>query len=129
MPTFKFYKDAAGASPYGDNELFRMAPGENKAAYFLSTDVTRNVQVNADPGVENITFSFSDNATGSLIPGNVKMASTEGDLGSAPYDGTLIIGPTLAGGAANVVTVWLGNDSAEGVGVSVVTQELVEDDI
>lgn len=128
--TFQFYKDAAGTTAMGTAELFRLAPSENKAVYFLSTDATRKAEANSDPGVDDIIFEFDDDSVGvDLEAAGLKMAATEAALAAAPYDNTLSIGTLLNGGVVNGVTIWIGNDGATGTGVSIKPNELLEDDI
>jgi len=74
--------------------------------YVGLTDASNQIQAQSDPGVDQITISISDSdgATGAAAS-EIKLALSNGALGSATGGASLDIGATIAGGSGNAVEV------------------------
>ncbi len=128
MPTFEFFDDPGGTTPV-EPGLFRVKPGISRAVYFLSPDVGKKVEANSNPSIDPIIFSIEDTTPGTdLAVSNIKIAASEASLAGAAYGtSTISVGTSINGGVGSGIAIWIGNDSTEGVGVSIVCNELLED--
>ena len=80
--------------------------------YLGGTDAAREHVAASDPGVDDIEVSIADSEGGtSLLPSALRLATTQGGLGTATPGAALAVGTNLIGGSANAVTVWLRVDA------------------
>jgi len=110
--TFQFYMDSALTDPYNAGTDY-VGPfvgtsfPQDAVIYYGSTDATRKVQADSDPGVDNIVVSLTDAATSSGVETtDFKLATSSGGLASATAGASLDLGVTeITGGVANAVAI------------------------
>lgn len=113
--TFQFYRDAALTDPLDPERLtFDFLDDGTTGAvdavlYFGSATAGRRAQSDSNPGVDPITVSVIDAATGSGQPASaVKLALTSAGLATATAGAALSLGvATVNSGAAGAVAVYL----------------------
>lgn len=111
-----FFTDSGLASPAATAFALQASDGTAPpadAVYYLGDpDASRAWQAASDPGFDDITVSIADSAGGtSLLPAKVRLALTQGGLGSATPGAALDIATEIAGSTANAVEVWVRVDS------------------
>jgi hypothetical protein len=107
--TFKLYKDSGLTQPFVPGTDFIgpvTDPPEDFVLYLGSTEETRQVEAQSDPGVDQIVASVVDAASGSgLEATDVKLATTNGGLTAATGGASLSLGTSVLGGVANLVEI------------------------
>jgi len=128
---FQFFSDPALTTPIASLPLVTMLDGSTinpapAVVYFGSTDAVRSV---TNYGGGQITVSAVDSAPASGLPASsVRLSLTEAGLSSA--SGSLEIGSSVDGGAANAVAVWVAANASAAIGIytdlSLATSQIVE---
>lgn len=111
-----FFTDSGLASPasiaFALQASDGTAPPADAVYYLGDPDSSRAWRASSDPGVDDITVSIEDSAGGtSLLPAKVRLALSQGGLGSATPGAALDIATEIAGGTSNAVEVWVRVDS------------------
>lgn len=136
MATFKFYKDAGLTqefNPVSDRIGPVNDPPQDFVIYFGSTDATKRVRANSNPGTDNLEVSITDTDAGNnLEAADVKLADSNLNLDSAVAGAALDLGVTqLLGGVGNAIEIHLRVSYSGGVAsdetVGITFNELVED--
>lgn len=117
MATFAIFHDAAltqpvnGANPLQISQLTDGSSGPyDTSVYIGSTAAAGSKQIRAasNPGVDQITLTPSDAATGSGSPGtDVKLALSAGALGAATGGAAVNLGTAIFSGTANALRVYV----------------------
>lgn len=113
MPmTFQIYGDAGLVTPAAI-AIAQASDGSTGAVdvqlWLGSTDVTKQLQASADPGVDNLIISATDSApaSGQAVAG-MQLALTQAALTAATPGASLDLAEnTIVGGVAGAVTFWL----------------------
>jgi hypothetical protein len=88
------------------------APPVDLVAYFGDLDASRVWKAASDPGVDDIVVTVFDSEGGeSLLPSVIRLATTQVGLDTATPGAELNIGPSVDGGSANAITIWLRFDT------------------
>jgi hypothetical protein len=131
MP-FAFYTDAALTNALTGNLEVNISP-TTFHLYLGHTSTGKKIETATGPGVNNITITVVDSATGSGHPTtDIKLATTTGALASGTQ--SLTIGTSLTGGSANAYDFYImATDSLGGVSssteLSIQTPSLVESNL
>lgn len=111
--SFLWYTDAGLTSPLVGNLVISQAsdgstgPVDN-VLYLGSTDGTKKIQADSDPGVDNIQITIEDTDPGSGHEvTEVKLSTTFAGLGSAVAGDPLVLGTELLGGVGNAQPVYI----------------------
>lgn len=137
MATFALFTDANLTVPFtGSLTAQQNVDGttgrQDFTLYLGSNTAGKLLKAESNPGVDQITLSVVDSATGTGHPASdVKLALTQGGLDTATGGASLNLGTTITAGVANAVQFWIGlTDSTHVVGtsteLSVVTNTLAE---
>ncbi|MBP9803899.1 MAG: hypothetical protein KBE22_03190 [Candidatus Accumulibacter sp.] len=108
--TFKFYSDAALTTEITAALAFSQASSSptavDKVVYFGSSAASKTARASSNPGVDQITVSIVDAASGTGSPAtDVKIAATSGGLASATAGASLNIGTQVTSGSANAKAI------------------------
>lgn len=110
-----FFLDSGLAQPAARLSATAAADGSGSSEhvfYFGGTDATRKHVAASDPGVDQIEVSIEDSAGGTaLLPSALRLATTQGGLGSATPGAALSVGTSIIGGSAHAVAVWVRVDA------------------
>lgn len=110
MPfVFGFFSDAALTTPISGALVFNQPVGgatpDDKVVYFGGQSGYQ-AKAKSNPGVDQVTVSIVDAATGSGSPAtDVKLALTAGGLDSATGGAPVDLGAVVSGGVANAVAI------------------------
>lgn len=120
MPIFNFYLDSAltsqvtGGNPIAAaQDTLDTLPPVDVQLWFGSPDGGLKTTANSNPGVDAISVSIVDSASGSGEPSTaVKLATTQGGLAGATAGAALSLGTQVNSGTANAVSFWARIDDA-----------------
>lgn len=104
--TFKLYKDSGLTQEFvpGTDYIGPVtAPPQDFVLYLGSTTASRKLEAASDPGVDQLTISIADAASGSgLEATDVKLATTNGGLTAATGGADLNLGTVINSGVGNL---------------------------
>lgn len=110
--TFKFYGDS-GLLALAAPAIYQASSGATGAVdaqiWLGSTDATKKIQANSNPGVDHLVVTLTDSApsSGQAVSG-AQLALTQLGLDTATPGASLDLGVTeILGGVAEAVTFWL----------------------
>jgi hypothetical protein len=122
--SFKFYTDIGLTAELVNNiivDQFDTAPADVDFVIYLgSTDVTKTLVTEVNPGVDQIVVSLGD-----LNPGvgpatsDIKLSLTSVGLDAAIAGDPLIIGTSVLGGVSNAVAVFARNSVPIASGIDI----------
>lgn len=134
-----FYQDAGLTTPATLLQATQAADGSaaavDRVVYLGSTTAGKKFQAASDPGVDAISVSIADAASGSSVAASaVRLATSSGGLGSATPGAALALGTQILSGVANAIAVHVRIDTpplATGVytDLSLVTVNTAETDV
>lgn len=121
MAELNLYLDASLTTPATVPLAFQQddqgdTPAHQRQFFIGSTDETGTVfEAASDPGVDQITLSITDAASGSGQPASsIKLALTQVGLASATGGAALNLGTSIESGIAGAVEIWVQwDDSTE----------------
>ena len=110
--TFKFYGDAGLVTEAATviNQASSGATGAVEVPLWIgSTDTTKQIQADSNPGIDNLTVSVSDSAPASgQAASSASLALTYAGLASAIPGAPIDLGVTeILGGVSNAVPIWI----------------------
>ena len=111
--TFNFYLDAALTIPLTSALLTSQnADGSSGAQDFQlwlgSNAVGKTLRADSDPGIDQITLSIVDAASGSGEPAAaIKLATTQGGLAAATGGAPLNLGTSVVSSVAFAISFWV----------------------
>ncbi len=114
--TFTFFADA-GLSQVASNIAALQAtdgtsPAVDRVVYLGSTTADVVLQAFSDPGVDPITVSLVDAATGSGVEAaHVSLATTQAGLDSATPGASIDLAAQITSGSGNAAAIWLRIDT------------------
>ncbi len=86
--------------------------------YVGTTVATNKIEAASNPGVDQIAVSIADSAPGGGVEvTDIKLATSQANLGSAVGGAPLNIGTTIAGGVPSAVPVWYRWNNTQGSAV------------
>lgn len=123
MPSFDFYLDSTltqkvtALNPLAAaQDALGTLPPVDRQVWLGSTDTGLKARANSNPGVDMITVSVVDTASGSGEPATaVKLATSQGGLAGATPGASLTLGVQVNSGSANAVSFWVRLDDAVAV--------------
>ena len=119
--TLQFYTDSGLTTPLsGPLTVTQAADGStdpvDNVLYLGSTTASRKFQATSSPGVDQITISIADSASGTGHPASeVKLASTLIGLDSATGGAALSLGTEILSGVGNAKAIYIRVDDTTGV--------------
>lgn len=120
MSLFNFYLDSALTSQVSSGNPIAAAqdalntlPPVDAQIWFGSTGSSLKARADSNPGVDAISVSIVDSASGSGEPATaIKLATSQGGLASATAGASLSIGTQVLSGSGNAVSFWARIDDA-----------------
>lgn len=111
--SWQFFVDPGLAVPLAELSAAVVAGGHTDArVHFGSLAPTRRLQAASDPGVDQITVSVEDAATGTGMPAtSVKLALTQAGLDAAVGGAALAIGAARLSGVDGALAIWVRVDA------------------
>ena len=116
--TFKLWKDASMTQVFDHtgSDAIESDTNGDFTVWIGSNDATKKMEVTADPGVDDILLTPTDNDPGNGHEASeIKLATSQLGLDSAGAGSALNLGPTITGGSA--IAIWIRLTDSTGGGV------------